>query len=169
MKLADAQRLAEDVRSQLAPFCERCEIAGSIRRRKAEVKDIEIVCIPFTLPSRLFGEMWAMIRCHSFIETVNQWGKVKGEPDGKYTQRTLPDGTKLDLFMATPDNWGLIFAIRTGSAAFSHHVLASTWTRQGYKSVGGVLMRNGQPTYAREERDLFTLLGLEWVEPELRK
>lgn len=29
-------------------------------------------------------------------------------------------------------------------------------------------MKNGQPTYVREERDLFTLLGTPWVEPEER-
>lgn len=29
-------------------------------------------------------------------------------------------------------------------------------------------MKNGTPTYVREERDLFTLLGIPWVDPEER-
>jgi len=32
----------------------------------------------------------------------------------------IPEGIKLDLFMANIRNWGLIFAIRTGSARYSH-------------------------------------------------
>ena len=35
---------------------------------------------------------------------------MKGEPTGKYTQRRLPEGLTLDLFMADANNWGLILA-----------------------------------------------------------
>ena len=38
--------IAVAVLSQLAPYCERAEIAGSVRRRKSECNDIEIVIIP---------------------------------------------------------------------------------------------------------------------------
>lgn len=168
MKLADALQLAESVRALLAPHCDRCEIAGSIRRRKPEVKDIEIVCIPrrIIIPP-LLGPVEEHVH-PEFVAVVDRWRKVKGEPYGKYTQRLLPEGIPLDLFIATPDNWGAIFAIRTGSARFSHEVLAKAWVRAGYRSEGGALMKNGTPTYVREERDLFTLLGIPWVEPEER-
>ena len=46
MKLAQAENLARRVVETMAPYCERVEIAGSIRRGKAEPKDIEIVAIP---------------------------------------------------------------------------------------------------------------------------
>lgn len=46
MILSRAKVLAEEVRQVLAPYCEQIEIAGSIRREKAEVGDIEIICIP---------------------------------------------------------------------------------------------------------------------------
>ena len=167
--LGYAASVADRVRTDLIPFCDRCEIAGSIRRRKERVKDIEVVCIPKQEDPRLLVEL-ALLPCPSwgFIEAVNRWKKVKGEPTGRYTQRVLPKGMKLDLFMATPDNYGLILAIRTGSACFSHEVLAKGWVRAGYRSEGGVLMRNGVPTFVREERELFALLGIAWVEPEAR-
>ena len=39
-------QVAEDLQQQLAPYCERIVIAGSIRRQKATVKDVELLCIP---------------------------------------------------------------------------------------------------------------------------
>lgn len=47
MKLEQALEIAEKVKALLAPHCERIEIAGSIRRKKPDVKDIEIVGLVF--------------------------------------------------------------------------------------------------------------------------
>lgn len=43
---ADAVLIAEDLVRELAPLCERIEIAGSIRRMKYVVNDIDLVVIP---------------------------------------------------------------------------------------------------------------------------
>jgi len=160
MKYAEALKIAEQIKSLLAPHCERIEIAGSIRRRKLEVKDIEIVAIPKPYDIGLFESGIATV--------VNRWEKVKGELPCKYTQRILPEGIKLDLFFAEKDNWGLIYAIRTGSAEYSHRVLATGWVRKGYKSEGGMLMANGRPVPVREEKDLFRIIGLPFRAPEER-
>ena len=55
MNLQQAQQIAERIKSELAPHCDRIEIAGSIRRKKPEVKDIEIVCIPKPYETGLFA------------------------------------------------------------------------------------------------------------------
>ena len=161
MELEKALKIAEQVREQLSPHCERCEIAGSVRRRRAHVKDIEIVAIPKPYDVGLFESGIATV--------VNRWKKVKGELPCKYTQRILPGGIKLDLFFATPDNWGLIYAVRTGSALYSHNILANRWVKFGYKSKDGILERNGKKYFIREEMDLFKLLGLPWVWPQDRQ
>jgi len=160
MKLEEAQVIADKIKAELAPHCERIEIAGSIRRKKPDVGDIEIVVIPKPYNIGLFESGIATI--------VKQWKKVKGELPCKYTQRILPEGIKLDLFFAEPDNWGLIYAIRTGSADYSHLELASNWSSMGYKSVGGYLFRDGERVAVREEEDLFKLLHMPYVEPEQR-
>ena len=46
MKYENAIVIANQALSELAPNCERIELAGSIRRKKAEVKGIEVVAIP---------------------------------------------------------------------------------------------------------------------------
>lgn len=45
-RLADARHVAEALVRELAPACDRIEIAGSIRRQKPWVSDIELVAIP---------------------------------------------------------------------------------------------------------------------------
>jgi DNA polymerase/3'-5' exonuclease PolX len=160
MKLEQALKIAEKVKALLLPHCERIEIAGSIRRKKPDVKDIEIVAIPKPFDVGLFESGIATV--------VNKWQKVKGELPCKYTQRILPDGIKLDLFFAHRDNWGLIYAIRTGSADYSHKVLATEWVKRGYKSEGGFLVANGKQVPIPEEYDLFKRIGLPFVDPEFR-
>ena len=163
MQIAMATAIAERVKGELAPYTERIEIAGSVRRRKPEVKDIELVAIPRQVVSDLFGDETEA--CPDFCAAVNWWPAIKGTPNGRYTQRVLPDGINLDLFIVDADTWGYTMAIRTGSADYSAHVLGTRWASLGYTSRESVLYRYGRPTYIREETDLFALLGLPWTEP----
>ena len=178
-----AEQIAEDVIGQLAPHCEpgRCVVAGSVRRKKPRPNDIEIVCIPQRRAvQELFGQSW--VRSPEFQAVVDQWERIKG--DDKYIGRMLQvtdedtpeegpeEGglipVQLDIFCATPDNWGMQLAVRTGSAEFAHKVLATGWVKRGYHSVNGMLWKNGQAHEVREERDLFRMAGVAWVEPERR-
>lgn len=45
---AEALEIAEEIKEALAHHCERIEIAGSIRRKKPEVGDIELLFVPKT-------------------------------------------------------------------------------------------------------------------------
>lgn len=160
MKYQEALKIAEETLEQLRPHCHRCEIAGSIRRKKDEVKDIEIVAIPKPYDIGLLES--------GITTVVNKWKMVKGKLPCKYTQRILPQGIKLDLFFADEINWGYIYAIRTGSAEYSHNVLAKAWCRKGLKGDDGYLTRNGYVIPVPEEQDLFNLIGVEYVAPENR-
>lgn len=157
MNIDKAEKIAKKYAELLKPFCSRIEIAGSIRRRKPEVKDIEIVIIRS-------GK--TLFQFCAFIETLRV---IKGEPTGKYLKINLEEGIDLDLFMCFPDNWGYIFAIRTGSADFSHYVLANAWVKAGYKGDDGYLTKNGKKIIIKEEKDLFDLLKLNYVHPENRE
>lgn len=121
---------------------------------------MEICAIPKLIKIR-DGFFDAKIVPHpGFVRTVYKWEKVKGEPTGKYTQRILPQGINLDLFICKPENWGLIFAIRTGSAEFSHKILATGWVKRGFKSVNGMLTKDGRVHSVPNEDYLWYLLDL---------
>lgn len=161
--LAQAQEIAVGVMQQLEPHCEVISIAGSIRRDRPTIGDIEIVCVPKPyVATPLFASGLATV--------VNQWPKVRGELPCRYTQRMLPEGIPLDLFMVHPDGYGLQRAIRTGSAEWSHQVLAKAWVRAGYHSEGGLLRDHcGLVVPCRSEPKLFDRIGLEWVHPRDRE
>jgi len=153
MKLKKARGIAGKYRNLLKPYCSRIEIAGSIRREKPEPNDIEIVAIPKDI--------------FAFTMEVNKLEKVKGEPTGKYTQRILPEGIKLDLFMATEKNWGNIFLIRTGNAQFSRQIMIRA-LRLGLKQRYGYLWRDQEMLECKEEEDMFKILKLDFIPPQER-
>ncbi|MEI6296485.1 MAG: hypothetical protein WCO84_02445 [bacterium] len=161
----EAHEIALRVLDLLRPHCIRAEIAGSIRRKKPLVGDIEIVAIPKPYEIGLFESGIASV--------INRWEKVRGELPCRYSQRMLPEGIALDLFFTEEDRWGLTFALRTGSSNYSHKVLANGWCRRGYKSVDGYLTREDEEGVlneyeVREEEDLFEMLGIPYIDPELR-
>jgi hypothetical protein len=90
MDFPHALAIAERAKAELSPYCQRIDIAGSLRRQRLQVKDIELVAQPFQEPSDLFGE--TLVAHHGFCTAVNQWRAIKGQPTGKYTQRRLPEG-----------------------------------------------------------------------------
>lgn len=166
-----AKKIADYIVELLRPHCIRIEIAGSIRREEEICGDIEIVLIPKPYETGLFTSGIASV--------LNEWEKVKGEliyGKCKYTQRVIPskiigrDGKRvmLDVFIVDPTNWGLIFAIRTGSKDYSHKVLAQGWVKRGYKSEGGHLIYRGKSYDVPEEKDLFARIGLPYCEPKNR-
>lgn len=138
MNLRQAKTIALEVADRLAPFCDRIHIAGSIRRQKSEVKDIEIVCQPtMDKVEDLFGGTLKTYRNTSFIFEVYELGIIgKGKPeDGKYCQiglNTKVGEIKLDLFMPEPNDYFRQLAIRTGSAEYSHKEIATGWNKIGW-------------------------------------
>ncbi len=156
MELSKALHIAEHVKNLLAPHCLRIEIAGSIRRKKDQVKDIELVAIPKPWATGLFLDGIAV--------PLSNWQKIKGDvensTDVKYTQRILPNGAVLDLFFAEPGNFGWILALRTGSKDFNQHVMLPALKRNGYTSNGGWLYWHNKREPTREENRVFQLAGM---------
>lgn len=173
MIYAEALIIATTWVKKLQPFCDRIQIAGSIRREKSFVNDIEIVAVPkVVIQSDLFAGKVTM-RHPGFAEVLqdqNELTVIKGNAHtGKYTQVHLDKhNIKMDVFTATAENFGLILGIRTGSADYSHKVLANGWVKAGYHSVDGMLCKNDVPVEVREEVDLFKLIGIPYVEPSKR-
>lgn len=173
MKLAAALSIAERIRACLAPHCARIEIAGSIRRNKAEVGDVEIVCILGTYrPPDLFSEcdFTETRRNQDWIRAIYSLGRiVTGHPiDGRYILVETPDGVSVDVFVATEINWGWILALRTGSADYAHYTLLPALKRNDCTFKDGTILRNGKVMPVPEETDVFKLAGMVWCDPEAR-
>jgi len=124
MPYTEARALADQLVAQLAPACERIEVAGSIRRKKEEVGDIEIVAIPKMETIRnLFGEAQGEVSLLNVRLSDMGWDVLKN--GDKYKQFVLPGGISLDLFICRLATWGVIYTIRTGSADFTHWLVTN--------------------------------------------
>lgn len=181
MELTFALTFARDVWHELSPHCDKCDIAGSIRRKKREVKDIEMLVVPKLeryeeKTEDLFGSdaTERIRRVPSFAQAVRRLGVIeKGQPEtGKYVKVVMNQGTPkeiaLDLFIVLPESWGYQMAIRTGSREFSR-LLAARWVRMGYVGDEGRLTHRGKPVPVETEEEMFRLLMLKLPPPEMRE
>lgn len=168
---AAALPVAERLVDALWPHCERIEIAGSLRRQRAFVGDIELVALQRVTETRefnLFGEETAVSRTYQLHEFLT--GKVEltkgAQPDAKY-KSFMYGRFKVDLFLPeTADHWGSIFTIRTGSHDFNLWLMNVAAPQAGVKFRGGRLWRDGVVLETPEERDVFAALGLRWIPPD---
>jgi len=171
MKLQEAKQLAGRIVDALRPMCERIEIAGSIRRGKPEVGDIDLVILPLRGMRQAIAD-----RCRLRATPV-----IEGEQNCIYRLR-LPDGREIqldiffarpalrDLFQTKPSNWGTLLLCRTGSK--EHNI----WIAERARSLGfmwkpyeGLFDEEGYCIAAAEEVEIFSALNLGWIPPELRE
>lgn len=176
IELALAESIANKVKDYISPAMARVEVAGSIRRRKEIVGDIEICGIPSDREKliQLLGDIGQHIK-------PGVPGAVPWVPKvaAKYLRLRLEEGMNLDVFLATPENWGGLYMMRTGSGAgpdgnsFNGFIpgIFGRWK----KISGGGRMTDCMPTttegeqiHIPEEQDFFDLLGMNFVPPEER-
>ena len=157
MKYNEILHIAEKYKNILAPYCKRIEIAGSIRRKKPECRDIELVLIRD--PEKL----------EELKELVGEWKRIKGSITGRYTQ-VQPEDIKIDIFIAVDDgsNWGNIYLIRTGNWVFSRFMMGIRPPQLGMTHREGYLWIDYERMYCYEEEEVFKLLEMKYIPPEER-
>ncbi len=144
-------------------------------RQKASIKDIELVVIPkWTVtpgetPTGNLFELTPPLPLH--VNELHRWAtKVQSsltwikpgtqeiipwepKPDGKYWRATLvgpgKEMVKLDLFLTRPQNWGIIYLIRTGAAEFSAAVLGHAKRNTPHQSESSYYAEHGMASRGR--------------------
>lgn len=180
--LEQAEQIAARVMAMLHWTCERIEVAGSVRRKKADCHDVEIVVIPRldVVSADLFGnpttyrnqfdEACKNLRSDgTFTDRLDKNGRPAW---GEKYKRALYQGVPVDLFSATSENYGLILALRTGPAEFSLKLVQQRtfggYLPFGYRVRDGYLWRGDERISTPEEQDVFDAIGLDWIRPENR-
>jgi len=174
---ADALAVAREMVKWLRPHCERIICAGSLRRRKLEVGDVEILFIPKRLPRRegLFDIKWfeqTEIAFSAMLggRLIEQRKSVRGsECWGEKNRRAVhvPSGIPVDFFTATPANWFNYLVCRTGGMESNIKIAAAAqkkrWKWKPYGS--GFINERGELVTVASEREVFELAGLLFLEP----
>jgi len=192
MPHAEAYATALRLVRELAPGCERIEIAGSLRRRKPQVRDIEIVAVArfATRPIGLGLEAETYDVLEDLVAELLAVGSLKARPvenhraDGSidvqyklgpaFKALLTGTGVPVDLFIVRPPaTWGVIFGLRTGPGDWNTR-LVDECKAIGRRVTGGQVeaWNPAAGEYGRwevvptpEEADFFRAIGQAWVEP----
>jgi DNA polymerase/3'-5' exonuclease PolX len=192
-----ARAVGEKIVEALKPVCARIEIAGSLRRGKDLVGDVEIVYVPkFTEvknPLSLFGDMMRVSAADLIIQELIERGSLSKRPKPTSVGATTGEvftwgewiklavavktGVPIDLFATTNEDWFNTLVCRTGSketnAAICKAAQARGWQWHPSPSNGGfleVLPDGGRGRLKRvgSEREVFEFAGLNFLPPEQR-
>ena len=145
MRLEQAQKLAQEIVEQIRPHCERIEVAGSIRRKKSEVHDVDIVLIPKPL-------LW-----HRIIAALQRAMDAKILKRGDSIAQLLIRDVNVDLYVTSEQTWEALLLIRTGSA--EHNIkLSQIALRKGMKLTHKGLTKSGK--VIASEKESFEALDL---------
>ena len=152
----EAMRLLAGIRRH--PEIVRAELAGSVRRRREVIADIDIVAACRSDPARVAASFTRMPAVR----------EVVGTGQSSVTIRYV-DGTRLDLHCVAPEEFAIAWWRATGSATHLDDVRAHAATR-GLAIVGDTLQDvSGARVNVPDEEALFAALGLAWIPPELRE
>lgn len=172
--LSTARRTAEKIVAELAPWCDRIEIAGSIRRGRPFVGDIDIVVLP------------KVDQIGAILERCSRQTKfVKGAD--QYQVFEFMNGIQLDLWIAhhdrpeerdmldevqrfaQPNNFGMLLLSRTGSKEHNIYLAKVAQARGVQFEPHAGIKRAAKVIASAEELDIFQALNLEYVPPERRE
>lgn len=180
---ATAMAIANELVALLRPHVERIGIAGSLRRGKADVGDIELLVIP-KFDKRKTGLFDTDVEYVSLFDMeLDVW--LKGDVIRKRPSATgvftwgkenklgihVPSGIPVDFFSTDAERWWVALVIRTGGKETNLALTtgAQRLGRQLHAYGNGVTHRDGSKERAISEKHVFELCGVPYVPPNKRK
>lgn len=165
LRLDEALDLAEPLAAFLRalPGVERAQYAGSARRGRESVGDLDLLV---AAPAQAAPAVFEAFVNHPWV------GDVTGRGDTKASVRLKPEfsGVQADLRVVAPEAFGAALLYFTGSK--DHNVrLRERAIAQGMKLNEYGLSKEGSaaPQAAADEKDVYAALGLDFIPPELRE
>jgi DNA polymerase (family X) len=141
------------------PGVDRIEAAGSFRRRKETVGDVDIL-VTGTAPEAALAR---------FVEHPHMV-EVLGHGENKASIKIGHEGLQVDLRALAPESFGAAWQYFTGSN--QHNIaLRNRAVKMGFKLSEYGLFRASDETCvaSRTEEEIYRALGLAWIPPELRE
>ena len=165
LRLGDALPTAESMLRHLMglPGVLKGEIAGSIRRGKPTIGDVDLLVASHD-PQPIMD---------AFV-TLPEVARVLGHGDTKSSIETH-SGLQVDLRVLIPERWGTALQYFSGSQAHNIHTrelaLSKGYTlnEHAFTPVDKDGTPNGDPVTFDTEEAVYDFLGLQWIPPEIRE
>ena len=180
---ADALAIAKELCDLLLPVTERLEIAGSLRREKKEVSDVEILYVPkFVngIPKDMFEAAEPVSAAGITLVELLGKGVLAKRPNARGSTSWgelnklaihVASGIPVDLFATEQSRWWVSLVIRTGGKE-TNLELTTGAQRIGRKlhAYGNVeALGGGEMLIPNSEQDVFRFCGVPYREPRMRK
>ncbi|MSR86803.1 hypothetical protein EXS70_01365 [Candidatus Peribacteria bacterium] len=168
--LADVKPHAERVLKTIrdVPGVERAEIAGSYRREKATVGDIDILVVTPLRPPEADSAGQASVS--EAIATLPMVRDITAQSDKKLSFDVILDKEsrlRVDVRFVKKDQWGSAILYFTGDK--DHNIaMRKIAIRNGWKLSEYGLFEGEKVLASKEEKDIYEKLGLTWIEPKER-
>ncbi len=133
------------------------EYAGSLRRWRETVGDLDLVCA--------CGEDSTVLA--DFVQQP-EVERVLGQGENKASVE-LKNGVRIQLWAAPPDRYGSLLLYATGSKAHNVKLREMALKKNLSLSDKGFLKEDGSIIPHADEVSLYKELGLPWITPELRE
>jgi DNA polymerase (family 10) len=156
--LGEILPMANAVLEQLQglPEVERANVAGSVRRRKETIGDVDFLVIS-TDPAKVMD--WFVSR----PGVVKVWGQGATKSSVR-----LKEGFDMDLRVIPPESYGAALQYFTGSK--DHNIaLRKIAIDKSYKLSEYGLFQGEKIIAAQTEEEVYAKLGMPWMAPELRE
>ena len=137
---------------------DRVELAGSARRMTDSVKDLDVIATA--------SDPLALARFAAELELV----EAAQNPTESGVRLRTHTGIKVDLRIVAPDQFGNLMQHFTGSKEHNMALREAAVRKGLHVSEYGVLDdATGETHRCQREEEVYALLGLEYIEPELRE
>ena len=160
MSLGEALPIAVEITGRLKPLpgVEKISYAGSVRRMKESVHDIDVL-ITSSKPKPIMDAFISMPRIKNIL--------AHGAPKSSVL---LNEGIQVDLRIVEPESYGAALLYFTGSKQHNIH-LRGIANDMGYKinEYGVFNEKTGKRAAGKEEEDIYKFLKLSYIPPELRE
>ncbi len=168
MQLGKAKAIAEKIKALLESSCEKVVIAGSIRRQKPDVGDIELLCISKygTGVDMLDAKIKTLIQLDVLDYRLNKWGSRVYGPKNKLLVHK-ESGIGVDIFSTTAECWPVALVVRTGGKISNMEIATRALARgMRFHAYGrGFTRADGSELICQSEADVFRAVGLAYREP----
>lgn len=170
-RLEELQPIAEEIKYRLMSATNKIEIAGSMKRKRPIVRDIDIVLIPrdgVGVESALSKVMLHLLNTQFFTVRYTRNGRAASYGDKIKYVKHVNTGVPVDIYVTEPKYWGMLLLARTGPKEFNMKL----WER--LKSLGMLghissgVEQNGTILECPDEQTVFDLAQWPYVKPELR-
>jgi len=158
--ISEATAVAEEIRAALAavPGCERVDVAGSLRRMRETIGDVDIL-----VAAADSAPLMAAFVALPLVAEVVASGPTK-------TSIRTGTGLQVDLRVVPLRSWGSAMQYFTGSQA--HNIRTrEIAVRAGLKlsEYGLFRVEDDELLASQSEEEVYARLGLPWVPPTLRE